>query len=166
MIRRPPRSTLFPYTTLFRSLVEGPPDDLHADREAARGEAARDGACRMAREVEGAREADERRPYVGFSFAERGLLLAEHGRRDRRRRRQEDVAPLERCVDLLAEELTRLLAAYVLHTGHERPDHQSLAHVRLIVGRACPQPVGVVGERLGWDDREGGRGHARDLGEG
>src|SRR2546426_9823956 len=24
MIRRPPRSTLFPYTTLFRSLVEGP----------------------------------------------------------------------------------------------------------------------------------------------
>src|SRR5256885_13243341 len=27
MIRRPPRSTLFPYTTLFRSAVlEGPPD--------------------------------------------------------------------------------------------------------------------------------------------
>src|SRR2546422_11098821 len=25
MIRRPPRSTLFPYTTLFRSLVPGPP---------------------------------------------------------------------------------------------------------------------------------------------
>src|SRR5258708_14396811 len=25
MIRRPPRSTLFPYTTLFRSLVEGLP---------------------------------------------------------------------------------------------------------------------------------------------
>src|SRR5256884_6484698 len=24
MIRRPPRSTLFPYTTLFRSIVEGP----------------------------------------------------------------------------------------------------------------------------------------------
>src|SRR3712207_7800482 len=35
MIRRPPRSTLFPYTTLFRSIVkdgrivaEGPPTDL------------------------------------------------------------------------------------------------------------------------------------------
>src|SRR5258708_24426850 len=28
MIRRPPRSTLFPYTTLFRSVVE---DDLHHD---------------------------------------------------------------------------------------------------------------------------------------
>src|SRR3989442_11334321 len=25
MIRRPPRSTLFPYTTLFRSLESGPP---------------------------------------------------------------------------------------------------------------------------------------------
>src|SRR3712207_7152962 len=28
MIRRPPRSTLFPYTTLFRSLVEGQVRDL------------------------------------------------------------------------------------------------------------------------------------------
>src|SRR5256885_10443757 len=27
MIRRPPRSTLFPYTTLFRSLVRGQRDD-------------------------------------------------------------------------------------------------------------------------------------------
>src|SRR5207249_5569273 len=26
MIRRPPRSTLFPYTTLFRSVREAPPD--------------------------------------------------------------------------------------------------------------------------------------------
>src|SRR5436309_9037030 len=26
MARRPPRSTLFPYTTLFRSLLEDPPD--------------------------------------------------------------------------------------------------------------------------------------------
>src|SRR5256885_5986966 len=31
MIRRPPRSTLFPYTTLFRSL-----DDLGVDHEAVR----------------------------------------------------------------------------------------------------------------------------------
>src|SRR2546422_4082497 len=35
MIRRPPRSTLFPYTTLFRSqwrlLAEGAPDDATAD---------------------------------------------------------------------------------------------------------------------------------------
>src|SRR2546428_7546105 len=34
MIRRPPRSTLFPYTTLFRSLPR-PPRDLH-DRLALR----------------------------------------------------------------------------------------------------------------------------------
>src|SRR5256885_11813203 len=26
MIRRPPRSTLFPYTTLFRSILQQPPD--------------------------------------------------------------------------------------------------------------------------------------------
>src|SRR3712207_8233828 len=31
MIRRPPRSTLFPYTTLFRSGAEGAPSD--ADRQ-------------------------------------------------------------------------------------------------------------------------------------
>src|SRR2546427_7351968 len=33
MIRRPPRSTLFPYTTLFRSLDAGVPD--HASRKRA-----------------------------------------------------------------------------------------------------------------------------------
>src|SRR2546429_6035867 len=31
MIRRPPRSTLFPYTTLFRSLIAGPLLAEHAD---------------------------------------------------------------------------------------------------------------------------------------
>src|SRR2546422_6692637 len=49
MIRRPPRSTLFPYTTLFRSLVElaggwerrTPESRLHAAREAGRGGARR-----------------------------------------------------------------------------------------------------------------------------
>src|SRR2546422_4750867 len=30
MIRRPPRSTLFPYTTLFRSARDARLDDLHA----------------------------------------------------------------------------------------------------------------------------------------
>src|SRR2546430_9840685 len=32
MIRRPPRSTLFPYTTLFRSVETGPPDRARADK--------------------------------------------------------------------------------------------------------------------------------------
>src|SRR2546421_6163952 len=43
MIRRPPRSTLFPYTTLFRSLIADAydalialPRDLHRDGAAAR----------------------------------------------------------------------------------------------------------------------------------
>src|SRR3712207_7660492 len=38
MIRRPPRSTLFPYTTLFRSVIDG--DAL--DRQHARGLGRRD----------------------------------------------------------------------------------------------------------------------------
>src|SRR5258707_4990344 len=33
MIRRPPRSTLFPYTTLFRSLAPGPEPHGHRGRE-------------------------------------------------------------------------------------------------------------------------------------
>src|SRR2546429_6588995 len=32
MIRRPPRSTLFPYTTLFRSLFGGVPENFHFHR--------------------------------------------------------------------------------------------------------------------------------------
>src|SRR3712207_6875531 len=35
MIRRPPRSTLFPYTTLFRSRVSGVTDHLAEDDEHA-----------------------------------------------------------------------------------------------------------------------------------
>src|SRR2546427_4274402 len=33
MIRRPPRSTLFPYTTLFRSQPDGPRNRDHARRD-------------------------------------------------------------------------------------------------------------------------------------
>src|SRR5258708_30271533 len=49
MIRRPPRSTLFPYTTLFRSVgenraLQGLPGDDHADESAHDdGEADHDG---------------------------------------------------------------------------------------------------------------------------
>src|SRR5437773_4688113 len=39
MIRRPPRSTLFPYTTLFRSLLPAP----HRPRRPGRGDGGRDG---------------------------------------------------------------------------------------------------------------------------
>src|SRR5260370_21361532 len=36
MIRRPPRSTLFPYTTLFRSAVDLPPDLCRVGQEHVR----------------------------------------------------------------------------------------------------------------------------------
>src|SRR2546430_10276993 len=36
MIRRPPRSTLFPYTTLFRSIVDGAQDRHRAARDRPR----------------------------------------------------------------------------------------------------------------------------------
>src|SRR2546426_7267738 len=41
MIRRPPRSTLFPYTTLFRSQLPRPPHGIRVRRESRRGEAGR-----------------------------------------------------------------------------------------------------------------------------
>src|SRR2546422_8570869 len=41
MIRRPPRSTLFPYTTLFRSFERRVLSRPHGDREVVRGRAAR-----------------------------------------------------------------------------------------------------------------------------
>src|SRR5258708_31960741 len=41
MIRRPPRSTLFPYTTLFRSPRQPPPGRLRAAAAAARAAAGR-----------------------------------------------------------------------------------------------------------------------------
>src|SRR3989441_9590620 len=37
MIRRPPRSTLFPYTTLFRSVIEAKPEELRVFLEEAAG---------------------------------------------------------------------------------------------------------------------------------
>src|SRR2546427_7916449 len=49
MIRRPPRSTLFPYTTLFRSEGgPGPSDQCHSERRARRAGPAAAGAGRHA----------------------------------------------------------------------------------------------------------------------
>src|SRR2546430_9629665 len=52
MIRRPPRSTLFPYTTLFRSLLPG---RLHAARAPERGRARRARRGRRRRDARAAR---------------------------------------------------------------------------------------------------------------
>src|SRR3712207_7583227 len=50
MIRRPPRSTLFPYTTLFRSEVAGPVDHGQGERrQGVAGRAAGDGRMRTGR---------------------------------------------------------------------------------------------------------------------
>src|SRR2546430_12831715 len=60
MIRRPPRSTLFPYTTLFRS---GFGDDRTLARAAARRHAVparRDGGCAVRDRRRGARRAARR----------------------------------------------------------------------------------------------------------
>src|SRR2546427_6104768 len=50
MIRRPPRSTLFPYTTLFRSaLRDGPPDFQDSRAQLHFPHRARDSHCARAR---------------------------------------------------------------------------------------------------------------------
>src|SRR2546425_3434736 len=64
MIRRPPRSTLFPYTTLFRSDPRGRPAScpaglLHAPREAARREDDRRALGHRARTGSGAPRSEE-----------------------------------------------------------------------------------------------------------
>src|SRR3712207_7723013 len=94
MIRRPPRSTLFPYTTLFRSAILG---SLDADKARAAGvegidpyrfgvdELVAAGANHLAIEVEGALRSEEHtselqsRQYLGCR-----LLL---GKKNRSRRR-------------------------------------------------------------------------------
>src|SRR6267154_6699851 len=45
MIRRPPRSTLFPYTTLFRSVRPGPRDARRGPGDRLNGPACRGGRC-------------------------------------------------------------------------------------------------------------------------
>src|SRR3712207_9153021 len=65
MIRRPPRSTLFPYTTLFRSVLEGADD---------RSPAALRNRLRVSRVIE-VRVRDENRRRPGrFGGPARGLL--------------------------------------------------------------------------------------------
>src|SRR2546422_5208080 len=70
MIRRPPRSTLFPYTTLFRSRREGH-EGLGSGRDAAREDPRRDGEVPR-RAAEGRRAAALR----GTSPSRRGSSRA------------------------------------------------------------------------------------------
>src|SRR2546422_11586684 len=52
MIRRPPRSTLFPYTTLFRSFLREPLHVLGFPREEAHGDEEREVGVPVARRLE------------------------------------------------------------------------------------------------------------------
>src|SRR2546427_3935095 len=62
MIRRPPRSTLFPYTTLFRSLDEDSPREVRPERtEPLAGAIAEDAVGAFARQVVAVDEAGVRR---------------------------------------------------------------------------------------------------------
>src|SRR3712207_7814195 len=68
MIRRPPRSTLFPYTTLFRSLEEAvaaaPPDGATALQQVLAGEVAVTRAADGARSEEHTSELQSRQYLV------------------------------------------------------------------------------------------------------
>src|SRR6266850_3604998 len=64
MIRRPPRSTLFPYTTLFRSLLAQHP---HRARAPARPDGDGSRSDRGAPAREGDRQAAARRPRQGVA---------------------------------------------------------------------------------------------------
>src|SRR3712207_7564099 len=84
MIRRPPRSTLFPYTTLFRSRGEA-----RARREAARGD-------------RGGLRGDRRAAGQGGNLAPGrdelslpGALRGRQGTRDRGRRSEEHTSELQ-----------------------------------------------------------------------
>src|SRR3712207_8057641 len=61
MIRRPPRSTLFPYTTLFRSVEPRQVGDL----QLARGQQLGHGRPGLGGQLEGAPSGDQRHPAVG-----------------------------------------------------------------------------------------------------
>src|SRR2546430_15018090 len=69
MIRRPPRSTLFPYTTLFRSLTKRTPPYLDAVFFCNSGTEAMEGALKFARAATGRRRA------ISLESAFHGLSL-------------------------------------------------------------------------------------------
>src|SRR2546427_8219057 len=78
MIRRPPRSTLFPYTTLFRSVIDQAPHDV-AERRAHRDGGEEDGehsAPLLAGKVIG-QERGRDRAIRGLADANRGAGRSE-----------------------------------------------------------------------------------------
>src|SRR2546427_619397 len=69
MIRRPPRSTLFPYTTLFRSLLLAPPAELAAVVVTGEEEGVGHLAAEPAGHMDELDEPDDRRARDGQALA-------------------------------------------------------------------------------------------------
>src|SRR3989441_5052656 len=119
MIRRPPRSTLFPYTTLFRSIAHAPPvvraeqvdrGEPHARRRAAQvgeGDALERPATHRLPQFPHA-EAWARRDAAlkGSAWPSPGLSLGIEGRRSQQTNRLSPVHQNSSCLRYRSEEHT------------------------------------------------------------
>src|SRR2546426_10869449 len=103
MIRRPPRSTLFPYTTLFRSLVPGVPAERLTPVE-------------HELRLEGGQPVEHRRQLVGDPDHQHVVSLG-HQR------------PAHVVLRLLDLRLDFLLVVGVLPVGMQRVEHDSDLHL-------------------------------------
>src|SRR5256885_8161436 len=111
MIRRPPRSTLFPYTTLFRSL----PGDLRGRRQSGPRKAGSDRKLQHRRVVGEAHR--QRRPEVN--------LLAAHPPVARSRRSEEHTSELQSPCNLVCRLLLEKKKV-TLHTHRSRAAQSSM----------------------------------------
>src|SRR2546427_5004345 len=135
MIRRPPRSTLFPYTTLFRSLHQQPRGQRHrrvADRAAARGEARDKGARIAGKEMHVALQVADRDGAAGSErdreLPVRQLVLLPH---------RAAVAAVERMhgAAIVADESVARIEADAGERGHvARPERLAVRY--LVAGDA------------------------------
>src|SRR2546430_11099513 len=149
MIRRPPRSTLFPYTTLFRSRAthghrhqpeHGPHDaDAHAGGEDRGIEAARQPVEQIERT--GEPSAREREPYEWCAEPQRlvgphapARVPALHGGADRRRRAPARLAQPgreqceEKAGDTEGDESGAPAVALGEHAAEPDPEHAAKGH--------------------------------------
>src|SRR5689334_25101361 len=94
MIRRPPRSTLFPYTTLFRSGGQGE-DDPGGDRDRDGGEDGLRPPPRRARREHDQREQDRGRGDAEEARAQPDRRQGEEADRERRRDGAEGVPEVD-----------------------------------------------------------------------
>src|SRR2546429_7936818 len=99
MIRRPPRSTLFPYTTLFRSRAAGRVEAVARQRSDGERRVPGRAGIQITR-VAAIRAADERRPRIAASRGVR-VEVAESIRLDRVERSEEHTSELQSRLHLV-----------------------------------------------------------------